>query len=440
MRITYSLLLCVLSLPFLANAQLNPVKFERYTLSNGLKVILHEEHSTPIVVVSVLYHVGSKNENPERTGFAHFFEHLLFEGSTNVGRGEFDKYLSGAGGVNNANTSQDRTYYYEILPSNQLPLALWLESERMLQAKVETKGIETQRQVVKEERRQRIDNQPYGRFLEEMAVRLFKQHPYRWTPIGSMEHLDNATESDYVNFYKDFYVPNNAVLTIAGDINPALIKPMIEKYFSTIPKGTRPIYRPTIVEPALGKEVRDTIFDKVQLPGVFMAYRTPAQTDPDFYALQMLNRLLSGGQSSRMYKALVDEKQLAVAAQSVSLPLEQPGASIILGIAGLGIAPAKVEEALNAEIERVKTELVPETEFQKLRNQLEADLVDENSTLEGIAENLANFETYYGDATLINTNINRYLKVTKEDLQRVAKKYLDKNNRVVLYWLPEQKQ
>jgi len=439
MRIKYYLLLCVLSLPFLAKAQLNPVKFERYTLSNGLKVILHEEHSTPIVVVSVLYHVGSKNENPERTGFAHFFEHLLFEGSENVGRGEFDKYLSGAGGVNNANTSQDRTYYYEVLPSNQLPLALWLESERMLHAKVETKGIETQRQVVKEERRQRIDNQPYGRFLEEMAVRLFKQHPYRWTPIGSMEHLDNATESDYVNFYKDFYVPNNAVLTIAGDFSPAQIKPMIEKYFATIPKGTKPIYRPTVVEPALGAEVRDTIYDKVQLPGVFIAYRTPAQTDPDFYALQMLNRLLSGGQSSRMYKSLVDEKQLAVAAQSVSLPLEQPGASIILGIANLGADPAKVEEALNVEIEKVKTELVPETEFQKLRNQLEADLVDENSALQGIAENLANFETYYGDANLINTNINRYLKVSREDLQRVAKKYLDKNNRVVLYWLPEQK-
>lgn len=439
MRIKYYLLLCVLSLPFLAKAQLNPVKFERYTLSNGLKVILHEEHSTPIVVVSVMYHVGSKNENPERTGFAHFFEHLLFEGSANINRGEFDKYISGAGGDNNANTSQDRTYYYEVLPSNQLPLALWLESERMLHAKVETKGIETQRQVVKEERRQRVDNQPYGRFLEEMALRLFKQHPYRWTPIGSMEHLDNATESDYVNFYKDFYVPNNAVLAIAGDFSPAQIKPMIEKYFATIPKGTKPIYRPTIAEPALGTEVRDTIYDKVQLPGVFMAYRTPAQADPDFYALQMLNRLLSGGQSSRMYKSLVDEKQLALTAQSVSLPLEQPGASIIFGIANLGADPAKVEEALNVEIEKVKMELVPEVEFQKLRNQLEAELVDENSSLEGIAGNLATFETFFGDANLINTNINRYLKVTREDLQRVAKKYLDKNNRVVLYWLPEQK-
>ncbi len=440
MRISYSLLLCLLSLPFLANAQLNPVKFERYTLSNGLKVILHEDHSTPIVVVSVMYHVGSKNENPERTGFAHFFEHLLFEGSENVGRGEFDKYMSSAGANNNAFTTQDKTYYYEVLPSNQVPLALWLESERMLHAKVETKGIETQRQVVKEERRMRFDNQPYQRFQEEIPARLFKVHPYRWNPIGSMQHLDNATESDYVNFYKDFYVPNNAVLTIAGDFNPAQIKPMIEKYFATIPKSKKPIYRPSIVEPPLGGEVRDTFYDKVQLPAVFMAYRTPSQNDPDFYALEMLDRLLSSGQSSRIYRSLVDEKQVAVAAQSFSYPLEQPGAFIVLGVTNLGVDPAKVQEALDVEIEKVKTTLVPELEFQKLRNQLEAELVEDNSTLEGIALNLANFEVFFGDANLINTNISRFLKVTREDLQRVAKKYLDKNNRVLLYWLPEQKQ
>ncbi|MDX2067727.1 MAG: pitrilysin family protein [Haliscomenobacter sp.] len=440
MRISYSLLLCLLSLPFWANAQLNPVKFERYTLSNGLKVILHEDHSTPIVVVSVMYHVGSKNENPERTGFAHFFEHLLFEGSENVGRGEFDKYMSGAGAYNNANTSQDRTYYYEILPSNQVPLALWLESERMLHAKVETKGVETQRQVVKEERRQRIDNQPYGRFQEEMATRLFKVHPYRWTTIGSMEHLDRATEADYVNFYKDFYVPNNSVLTIAGDFSPAAIKPMIQKYFGTIPQSIKPVYRPTVVEPPLGNEIRDTVYDRVQLPGILMAYRIPAQNDPDYYALDMLNRLLSGGQSSRIYKSVVDEQELAVSAGSFSFSLEHPGATIIYGIANLGIETSKVEAALNAEIEKVKNELVPELEFQKLRNQLEVDLVDQNSTLEGIAENLCTFEIMYGDANLINTDINRYLKVTRQDLQRVAQKYLNNNNRVVLYWLPEQKQ
>jgi predicted Zn-dependent peptidase len=348
--------------------------------------------------------------------------------------------MSSAGAINNAFTTQDKTYYYEVLPSNQVPLALWLESERMLHAKVETKGIETQRQVVKEERRMRFDNQPYQRFQEEIPARLFKAHPYRWAPIGSMTHLDNATESDYVNFYNDFYVPDNAVLTIAGDFNPAQIKPMIEKYFATIPKSKKPIYRPSIVEPPLGGEVRDTFYEKVQLPAVFMAYRTPAQSDPDFYALEMLNRLLSGGQSSRIYRSLVDEKQVAVAAQSFSYQLEQPGAFIVLGVTNLGVDPDKVQEALDVEIEKVKTTLVPELEFQKLRNQLEAELVDENSTLEGIALNLANFEVFFGDANLINTNISRYLKVTREDLQRVAKKYLDKNNRVLLYWLPEQKQ
>ncbi len=192
------------------------IQFTEYDLPNGLKVLLHEDHATPIVAVSVMYHVGSKNEKPDRTGFAHFFEHLLFEGSKNIKRGEFDDYVNQAGGYNNANTWYDRTYYYEVLPSNQLALGLWLESERMLHANVETVGIETQRQVVKEERRQRVDNQPYGRILEEAMKRTFTTHPYHHSVIGSMEHLDAAQEIDYKTFYKDFYRPDNAILSIAG--------------------------------------------------------------------------------------------------------------------------------------------------------------------------------------------------------------------------------
>ena len=437
MRFRSLSLLFLAFLPLWLNAQMNPIKFERYKLPNGLTVILHEDHSTPIVVVSVLYHVGTKNEKPGLSGFAHFFEHLLFEGSDNIGRGEFDKYLKAAGGTNNAYTMQDRTYYYEIVPSNQLPLALWLESERMLHAKVDAKGVETQRQVVKEERRQRTDNQPYGKIVEEIMSRAFKVHPYKTTPIGSMADLDAAKEIDYVNFYHDFYLPDNAVLTLAGDLTPAQIKPIVEKYFATIPKSSKPIFRPTVVEPPLGQEVRDTVYDKVQLPAVIAAYRSPAENSDDYYAMTMLNTILAEGESSRIYKSIVDEQQLAVAAGSFSFPLEDPGVTIAFGIANLGVDPQKLENAINAQIEKVKTELISENEFQKLRNQIESNLVNKNASLQGIAQNLAVFETHYGDANLINTEINKYLKVTREDLQRVAKKYFDKNNRVLLYWLPK---
>src|SRR4030095_1510101 len=230
-------------------AQMNKLEFVEYDLPNGLHVILYQDKTTPIVAVSVMYHVGSKNENPERTGFAHFFEHLMFEGSDNIGRGEYDKYVQNAGGNLNANTTYDRTYYFEILPSNQLDLGLWLESERMMHAKVDEKGIETQREVVKEERRQRIDNQPYGSILEETFKRAYHVHPYKWPVIGSMAHLEAAQESDYKQFYKDFYVPNNAVLSIAGDIDIDAAKKSIEKYFATIPKSAQPVYRPKLVEP-----------------------------------------------------------------------------------------------------------------------------------------------------------------------------------------------
>ncbi len=436
-RLSFLTGLFLLFVVVLVQGQSRQVEYIEYDLDNGLHVILYEDHSTPIVAVSVMYHVGSKNENPDRTGFAHFFEHLLFEGSENIARGEFDKYIQNAGGYNNANTSYDRTYYYEVLPSNHIGTALWLESERMLHAKVEDKGIETQRQVVKEERRQRIDNQPYGTILEESMKRAYTKHPYRWSVIGSMEHLDAAQEEDYKNFYADFYVPNNAVLSIGGDLDIEETKKMIDQYFGTIPRGTKEIYRPEIVEPALTAEVRDTVFDNIQLPAVIQTYRIPAQGTEDYYAVDMLGTLLSQGESSRLNKTLVDEQQKALFVGSFPLGLEDPGVNIIYGISNIGVDLADLEGAVDAQIQRVQQELMSEEEFQKLRNQIEADFITGNSSIVGVAESLANYHMYFGDANLINTEIQRYLEVTREDIQRVANKYFIPTNRVVLYYLPK---
>ncbi|MCC7507326.1 MAG: insulinase family protein [Saprospiraceae bacterium] len=418
-------------------AQSQNIKFVEYELPNGLKVLLHEDHSTPIVAVSVMYHVGSKNEKPDRTGFAHFFEHLLFEGSENIQRGEFDDHINKAGGAYNANTWYDRTYYFEILPSNQLALGIWLESERMLHAKVENEGIETQRQVVKEERRLRIDNQPYGRLLEEAMMRAYKVHPYQHSVIGSMEHLDAAQEQDYVDLYHDFYRPDNAILSIAGDIDIEQTKALIDVYFKGIPRGKGEIFRPNIVEPPLGGEVRDTVFDNVQLPAVVFTYRTPAQGTKDYYAVNMLAQLLSQGESSRMQKIIVNEQQKALFAGAFPLNLEDPGVNIMFGIANMGVEPADLEQSMNAVLADVQTNLIPEKEFQKLQNQIENDFINANTSVAGIAENLANYEMYFGDANLVNTEMERYRKVTREDLRRVANQYFTKDNRVVLYWLPK---
>lgn len=413
------------------------IEFQEYQLENGLTVILHEDHNTPIVAVSVMYHVGSKNETPDRTGFAHFFEHLLFEGSENIERGEYSKYVENAGGRLNANTSYDRTFYYEILPSNQLELGLWLESERMLHAKVEKVGIETQREVVKEERRQRIENQPYGSVILETMKRAYKEHPYQWPVIGYMEHLNAAQEEDFVNFYKTFYVPNNAILSIAGNLNIEQTKQMVEKYFGGIPIGVKEIPRPNIVEPEQKKEIRDVIRDNIQLPAVVQAYHIPAQGTEDFYAVDMLTILLSQGQSSRLYRSLVDDKQLAVQSGAFPFSLEDPGITLAYAITNAGVSVEEAEAAMDEEYERVKNELISDEEFQKLKNQIENDFVNSKSSVVGRAEKLANYKMYFGDANLINTEIERYMKVTKEDIQRVAQKYLVSNNRVVLHYLPK---
>jgi zinc protease len=465
------------------------VKYVEYDLPNGLHVILHEEHATPIVAVSVLYHVGSKNENPNRTGFAHFFEHLLFEGSANIDRGEYAKIVERNGGVLNANTSNDRTYYYEILPSNQLELGIWMEAERMLHARVDQQGVETQREVVKEEKRQRVDNQPYGSFQENMFDAAYDKHPYTWVPIGSMQHLDAAQEIDYVNFYRTFYVPANATLSIAGDINIDATKKMIETYFASIPKGQAlnlfrdlellndadfkskyaiekskfdlknpyatvdkdakamwtkysntaiAIPRPESTFEKIGKVARETIYDNIQLPAVFMGYKIPAETDKDFVALQMLNMALSNGGSSRMNRVMVDEKQEAVAVFSFAFDMEDPGIGLIGCIGAGGSTCEKLESSMDVEIEKIKSDLISEEEFQKIVNQLENELVSLNASVAGIAENLAENYVYFKSTEMINKQMEMIKAVKREDIQRVAKTYLTQDSRVILYYLPKQ--
>ncbi len=436
MKSIFSLLFVCIT--FSVFGQMPKIKFDEYKLKNGLTVLLHEDHSTPIVAVSIMYHVGAKNEDPNRTGFAHFFEHLLFEGSENIARGEFFKYIENAGGNNNANTSNDRTFYYEVLPSNQLELGLWLESERLLHANIDQIGVDTQNEVVKEEKRLRVDNQPYGSFLAEMNKRAYKEHPYRWTTIGKMEHLDAATLEEFVAFYHKFYVPENAILSIAGDIDIPSTKKLIESYFGPIPNGKEKIAPISIVEPALGGEIRDTVYDNIQLPGVMMAYRIPEQGTEDFYAIEMMSKILSDGESSRLNKKCVEETESAMYVGSFPFASEDPGLSFVFGIANSDVNPIDLENEINGEFDRIKSELISDKEFNKIRNMMENDFIYNFSSMIGIAENLANYKMYLGDADLINTELNRYLKVTKEDILRVAKKYFTEDNRVVLYYLPKE--
>jgi len=470
------------------NAQ-EKIQYIEYDLPNGIHVILHQDSATPIVAVSVLYHVGSKNENENRTGFAHFFEHLLFEGSENIERGEYDELVESNGGTLNANTSQDRTFYFEILPSNQLELGLWLESERMLHAKVNNKGIETQRSVVKEEKRQRVDNQPYASFITEMFLRSFPNHPYNWVPIGSMEHLNAAQEEDYVNFYKTFYVPSNATLSIAGDLDIEQTKKWIDKYFASMPKGQAiNLYRdylaydnttfqtkygveknvfdedlffestdkkaiakinefsniPTLVkrtqkdsEPIDGI-IKDVVYDNIQLPALFMGYKFPEQTNADSYALEMMNQVLSGGSSSRINKAVVEKKQMATFAFSFNYALEDSGLGIFAAIASKDVELDDIQGEFDMQIDKIKNELISDEEFQKIRTSIETNIVGMNSTVAGIAENLANNHVYFGSAEMTNTFLDKYLSVTKEDIQRVAQKYLTQDRRVILHYLPKE--
>ncbi len=413
------------------------VAFEEYNLDNGLHVILHNDASAPVVITSVMYHVGSKNENPDRTGFAHFFEHLLFEGTENIKRGEWFKIVTSNGGVNNANTSEDRTYYYEVFPSNNLELGLWMESERMLHPVINKIGVDTQNEVVKEEKRLRVDNQPYGNILAQVKKNLFVNHPYRWATIGSMEHLDAAKLEEFQAFNKKFYIPNNAVLIVAGDLNDiAKTKEWINKYYGSIPKGT-PIEQKTFVEQPITKTINATYEDpNIQKEMMVAAYRTPSMKTRDARVLDMISTILSEGKSSKLYKKIVDDKKMALQVGAFNLSQEDYGMYILYGLPqGTNTSKDLIKE-IDEEIVKLQTQLLSEKEMQKLLNIYENNYVNQNASIEGIAENLASYYLLYGDVNLINTEMDIYRSITAKEIKEIALKYLNPNQRLILDYSP----
>ena len=416
------------------------VNFEKYTLENGLDVILHQDNSAPIVVTSMMYHVGAKDEDEDKTGFAHFFEHLLFEGTKNIdgGYGGWNQIINSNGGTFNANTTADRTYYYEIFPSNKLEIGLWLESERMLHPVVSQKGINTQKEVVKEEKR-RAENQPYGKLIEVVSENLFEVHPYKGTVIGKMEHLDAATEEDYKKFNKKFHVPNNAVLVVAGDIEVDKTLELVKKYFGEIPKG-KEVERSFPKEKPITESKRVKSYDKnIQIPAYVLAYRTPPQNDRDSWVLNMISTYLSDGESSKFYKKIVDEKKMALAVQAINISQEDYGIYIVFNIPMGEKTFDEMNKEIDEEIYKIQNELISERDFEKIRNKIESQFVSSNSSFEGIASSLATYHMLYDDVNLINDQIDIYMSITREEMRDVANKYLNTNQRIEVEYLPNEK-
>lgn len=414
------------------------VEFEEYKLDNGLHVILHQENAAPIVTVGVMYQVGAKDEVEGRTGFAHFFEHLLFEGTENIERGEWFNIVSANGGRNNANTTQDRTYYYETFPSNKLEIGLWMESERMLHPIIEQVGVDTQNEVVKEEKRQRIDNAPYGKIIYRTGVNnhLFKKHPYGRSVIGSMDDLNAAKLDEFISFNDQYYNPNNATLVVAGDIDVEATKKMIQDYFVPIENKAEANVRKPVVEDPITETRYATEYDaNIQIPAYIFSYITPKSVDKDAYVLDYISSILTGGNSSRMYKRMVDQDKVALQVLAFNQASQDYGTytmgALIKGEPDWDSLKATMDE----EIKKLQTELISEKEYQKLKNQFETRFVNANSRIEGIASSLATYQMLQGDASRINKELDIYNSITREDIIAVANKYLNPNQRVEIKYL-----
>jgi zinc protease len=422
-----------------AAAQDVSVPHSVFELSNGLRLIVHEDYSTPIAEVNVWYHVGSGYEEPGRTGFAHLFEHIMFEGSAHVPRGEFDRLLESAGGRSNGSTNVDRTNYFETIPANAMELALWLEADRM-GGLLETMGqqkLDIQRDVVKNERRQSYENRPYGGFWEAQAEALYPAgHPYSWTTIGSMEDLSAASLEDVESFFRRYYVPNNAVISVAGAVNTAEVRTMVERLFGWIPRGEQ-VERPSLAVPAIEANRHITLHDRVSLPQYNAVWRTPEAYSPNDAALGALAQILAGGKNSRLYRRLIYEEQIAQDVSAFNWSKLVAGDFFVRITAREGIELDRVESAVLEEISRLALAAPSEEELERVRNSTETEFVRALERVAGKADRLNEYLYYTGDAGYAQQDLQRFRALTPADIQRVARDYLHNQNRVTISIVPE---
>ncbi|WP_207420482.1 M16 family metallopeptidase [Desertivirga brevis] len=408
------------------------VDFNRFVLSNGLKVLVHEDFTNPMAVVNVLYDVGARDEDPDKTGFAHLFEHLMFGGSINIP--SYDEPLQRVGGENNAFTSNDITNYYITLPAANLETAFWLESDRMLSLAFSEKSLEVQKNVVCEEFKQRYLNQPYGDVWLKLRPLAYKEHPYRWATIGKeLSHIEDATIEDVRGFFARHYNPSNAILVVGGSVYTAEVKELAEKWFGSIPRGEKPL-RDLPKEPVQLEARREIVKADVPLNAIYMAFHMPGRQENGYYECDLISDILSRGNASRLYMSLVKEQKLFSEISAYITSSSDPGLFIIEGKLTEGIDPQLAEAAIWNELDILKRELIPERELTKVKNKVESTMVFAEMSLLDKAMNLAFFELM-GNAAELNNETQKYLLVSQQDLQNQAVKVFTKQNSSTLLYL-----
>ena len=422
-----------------ATAANRPAKlnYSMTTLANGLKVVLLEDHSTPVVHAELWYHVGSKNEKPGRTGFAHLFEHMMFKGSKNVEPEGHPSWISSVGGQSNATTNEDATIYWQTFPAQYLPLVLWLEADRMATLRIDEAVFKNEREVVKEERRMRIDNQPYGRLNEIVYDQAFTVHPYKHPTIGSMKDLEAASIEDVRDFFRTFYVPNNATLVLSGDFDSKEALAMVERYLGRVPKSDKPVPRDIPKEPVQTKERRVRIEESWPLPAVVVAHHITFDGDPDAYPLHIASKVLSDGQSSRIYRQLVYEKQVALAAFGGGNIIEHPNLFFAVAIVQPGKTPEEASNALIAELDKLRKEPITAAELQQAKNQFARDYIFSRESNKDKANQLAHAVVIHDDVKTADGEFDIFMNITQADVQRVAQKYFTPENRLVITIMPK---